>query len=386
VLINDALVSYRPREIDLKNVNAAIHFKNSDVAVTDFRCSVAGNKVEMNGDAKNLLSLIKTNPGKISLNWNVYSPSLNLETFTTLLRKRNRVADVVTAAEKGKLTMLASRIDNMLDQANIRLALKAGKVEYKRFTGHNVTASIDLSEDSYNLNRVNLQHGNGSMLITGLLRGVNEYYQEAKIRVNMDNVDVNKVFYAFDNFGQDAIKSQNIEGKLTSVVDVRMDIDRQLKRTPTNIEGFVDFSLKNGALVDFEPIQKLQNFLFKNRNFKDIRFAELKDRLELKDRDIKINRMEIQSTALSLFVEGIYSLKGNTDISIQVPLSNLKKRDENYQPKNIGVDVEAGTSVFVRGQPGDDGNVKFKYDMFKKFRKSDKEKAEKQKSKEGKSR
>jgi hypothetical protein len=90
------------------------------------------------------------------------------------------------------------------------------------------------------------------------------------------------------------------------------------------------------------------------------------------NRDIKINRMEIQSTALSLFVEGIYSLKGNTDISIQVPLSNLRKRNEDYKPENIGSDAKGGTSVFVRGRPGEDGNIKFKYDLFKKFRKDDK--------------
>jgi hypothetical protein len=46
--------------------------------------------------------------------------------------------------------------------------------------------------------------------------------------------------------------------------------------------------------------------------------------------------MEIQSSVLTMFVEGVFSTKGNTDIRIQVPLSNLKKRDENYIPKNLG--------------------------------------------------
>jgi hypothetical protein len=195
--------------------------------------------------------------------------------------------------------------------------------------------------------------------------------------VNMENVDVNKVLYAFNNFGQDAILSDNLQGKLSSNIDIRMDIDRTLKKAPTNLEGYVDFSLKKGSLHNFQPIQKLQNFLFKNRNFSDIYFAELKDRFDIKDRDIKINRMEIQSTALSLFVEGVYSLKGNTDISIQVPLNNLKKRDETYSPENLGTDAKGGTSVFVRGRPGEDGNIKFKYDLFKKFRKTDEEKEEK---------
>ncbi len=247
VSIDNANISYRPRNIDLQDCNFNILFKNSDVLVTDFRTNVQGNRIEMNGRADNLLSLIKTNPGKISLDWHVYSPSLNLEAFTVLLKKRNRVATPLSTGT-GKLNKLANRIDNLLDQANIRVDLKADKLEYRKFHSSNVTASVGLFEDSYNLNKVSLQHAGGLMRITGSLRGVNEYYQEAKVKVDMDNVDINKVLFAFNNFGQDAIESKNIEGKLTTSINVRMDIDRQLKKTPSNIEGDLDFSLKNGAL------------------------------------------------------------------------------------------------------------------------------------------
>ena len=81
--------------------------------------------------------------------------------------------------------------------------------------------------------------------------------------------------------------------------------------------------------------------------------------------------MEIQSTVMSLFVEGIYSKKGTTDLSIQVPLSNLKKRDDDYNPENIGVNKKTGGGIFLRGKPGEDGNIKFKLDLFKRY---DKEK------------
>ncbi len=37
-----------------------------------------------------------------------------------------------------------------------------------------------------------------------------------------------------------------------------------------------------------------------------------------------------------------------------------------------GVDKSGGSSVFIRGTPGPDGNVKFKYDLFHKFRKEKK--------------
>jgi hypothetical protein len=57
---------------------------------------------------------------------------------------------------------------------------------------------------------------------------------------------------------------------------------------------------------------------------------------------------------------------------VQVPFSNLKKRDTDYQPENIGIDKKGGRSIFLRGQPGEDGNIKFKLDLFKRYQKENK--------------
>ena len=377
--IKDGLMLYAPRNIALKNCNGSIVFENTNVTVKDLSSNVQGNSIVMNGSVKNLLSLIKTNPGKIALDWHVYSPELNLATLTSLLKKRTRV--VVANTGKSKFGKTAGMIDDMLDQSNVLLDLKADKLTYQKFTATNVRASIDLIQENWNLNNISLQSGGGAMQIKGYLREKNDQSHEMKVNVNVDNADVNKLMYAFNDFGQDGISYKNLVGKFTSNINVKMDINRNLEGMPKNIEGVVNFSLKNGALLNYEPMQKLQNFLFKNRNFEEIRFAELKDKLDINDRDITINRMEIQSTALTLFVEGIYSLKGNTDLSIQVPLSNLKKRGDDYKPENVGSDAKGGTSVFVRGRPGEDGNIKFKYDLFKKFRKDKGEKKEEKSNK-----
>ena len=207
------------------------------------------------------------------------------------------------------------------------------------------------------------------MNMDGTVSVVKPGYLQAKIKADLSQVEVKTLFRAFDNFGQDGIKSENLEGKLSTKVSASMAMNETGKIYPSSMIGLVDFSLKNGALNNFEPIKKLQNFLLKNRDFENIRFAELKNRLEFRNQEIIINRMEIQSSVLSLFVEGKYSSKGTTDISIQVPLSNLKKRAVDYKPENIGVNKKGGRSLFLRGRPGDDGNIKFNLDLFNKYHK-----------------
>lgn len=366
---SDGLLMYHPRNTEVKNLSGNIVFKNSDVYVNDIRGNAQGNKIIMSGSGKNLIALLKTDPGKMFLDWNIYSPALNLGSFTSLLRQRT-----ATARKKNFKSKIGKSLDEIVNQANFHLNLKTDQLIYKRFTGTNVKASLSLINDNWILNNVSLNHGGGSMVISGALNAKNSRYYESNVKVNMQNVDVNKVFYAFNNFGLNGISYENLRGKLSATADVKMDIDRVLEGTPANMNGTVYFSLKKGALLHYEPLRKIGDLTFSKRNFDEIYFAELKDTFHIKDREIFINRMEIESTVITLFVEGVYSLRGKTDISIQVPLSNIRNRGEDYKLENKGSDAKGGASIFVRGRPGRDGSIEFKLDLFKKFRKnSDKE-------------
>ena len=367
VSFKNGTIHYAPRNVAMKNVSGEILFKNSDVFFRDLRCVVLENKILMQGQAKNLLTLINTEPGKASIDWSIATPSLNLGAFTFLLKPRKKV--VVSSDSKTKLASAATNIDAVLEKATLHVNLNAANLRYKKFEAGNVNADVTLLENRYLINNVSMNHAGGSMHLNGSLINEKPNYLQATVKASMENVDVSKTLAAFNNFGQDAIMAQNLDGKLTAKINAALGLDEDGKVYPATVKSVVDFSLKNGALISYEPIKRLQNVLFKKRDFDNIRFAELTNRLEIKDREITINRMEIQSSVFSFFVEGIYSMKGNTDLSIQVPLNNLKKRDADYNPENIGTDKKGGKSIFIRGRPGTDGNVNFKLDLFNKFKK-----------------
>ena len=363
-------ILYEPRNVELKNANGRLVFKNSDVSVENLQCVVLNNKIIMDGQAKNLITLVNTDPNKVNIDWNVYSPELNLSSFTYLLKSGKKISPNKSAK---KLRKAASAIDQALDQGRVNVNLKASKLIYKKFEATNAIANVSLLQDRYIINKLSMNHAGGHVDLSGSLVLLKENYHQAKVNVLMNNVDVSKVFAAFSNFGQDGIKAQNLEGKLDAKINATLELDNDGKAYSNTIQSVVDFSLKNGALNNFEPLKKIQSFIFKNRDFENIRFAELKDRLEISNQEIKINRMEIESSVLSIYVEGIYSMKGTSDMSIQIPLSNLKKRGTDYKPTNTGANKKAGASIFIRGRPGPDGNIQFKPDLFKKFRKAQNE-------------
>ena len=358
-------ILYTPRNVLMTNVNGALQFQNSNVIIQNVKCKVMSNDIVMNGTAENALTLINSAPNMVNIKYNIYSPSLNLAEFTYLLQARKKT----TAPSKNKLAKMTSKIDDVLEQSRIEVDLKAGRLLYNRINAANLNAGITILQDRYILNNVSMNFADGSMDMKGSLINIENGRHRASLAAGMQHVNVQKVLYAFKNFGQDGITDKNLEGSLTATADVNIELSNEGKVLPATSEGVVNFSLKNGSLNNFEPIKKIQRSVFKNRDFENIRFAELKDKLEINRGEIKINRMEIQSSVISLFVEGLFSTRGNTDISVQVPLSNLKKRDENYEPENIGVDKKGGRSIFLRGQPGKDGNIDFKLDLFKKYKK-----------------
>lgn len=141
--------------------------------------------------------------------------------------------------------------------------------------------------------------------------------------------------------------------------NIAMTMDDAGNIIPGSMKGSVDFSLKNGALIDYEPLQNIKGFVFKNKDMSHVEFAELKNKLEVNSYKITIPRMEIQSTAIGMFVDGVYDLKKtDSKINIQVPLKGLKKRDSTYVPHNIGLNAKAGTSIYLEGKNDKTGKVK----------------------------
>src|SRR5262249_16787316 len=161
-----------------------------------------------------------------------------------------------------------------------------------------------------------------SMSVTSNVHQANTNINKADAKLTAQNVDVRKLFYAFDNFGLNDISYHNLRGTMNANADLAFNINGNGRIIPGSMQGTVDFSIKNGALVDFIHGEKIQDIAFLNRDLSNITFAELKNKLTIKDNMVQIPRMEVASTAITMYVEGVYGYKGNTDISMQIPISN----------------------------------------------------------------
>ena len=375
--ITNGSILYQPRRVKLENINGKLIFDSTDVLIKDLQAEAQANKVKINAVIKNMINLMMKDPSKLFVDADIVIPSLDLYSFKTMLGTRKKK----TVTGKAKFARLAEGIDRFMDDCSISSRLQAGKVKYKNFLATDVEASLTMNANKWNLQKVLLHNSDGTIALKGTLTAIGDNNNAADVQADINNVNVSKLFTAFENFGLTTLRAENLKGTLTSKTELHAILDDESRLIGSSLSGNMDLSLRNGELIDFEPLQKMAVFVLKKRDFSRVEFAEIKNTFEINGQTITIHKMEIQSNVLGLYVDGLYDLKGkNTDLVVQVPLKYLKKRAPDYQPENQGLDAKTGISVFVRAKNADNGEIDFKYGIFKK--KSALEKSEREKEKD----
>jgi hypothetical protein len=370
--LHKGFITMTASDATLSDCNARIRIDNSNINLDTLQCIIGGSKITMQGRAKNVLSLIGENPEGVELDLNVFSPQLNIDHLSSIVSRKYPVKKRDRKNTNTTLAKNLDRIDALLTNGRINVSVKADKLKFHSFEANNLLAKMRVDENSWDLQQASLIHGAGKLLVKAKVRETSGASYNLSGNVNMQNLDAQRIMREFDDFGMRAFTSKNIRGTLTLNSDLALNLTSNGAFDMGSLMGKATFSINKGELLDFGPIKNIQNFLTKNRDMSNIKFAEIKDDLDFKKGEITINRMEINSSVLMLFVEGVYGPK-NTDISIQVPVKNLTTK-KDYTPENVGAGKSGGMSVFLRAKSDETGKVNIKYDPFKRFRKSPVEK------------
>ncbi len=360
ITLENAGFTYIPRDIRFSEGNGAIHFRGKDVAVNKLNVKTGKTQLTMNGGAKNFLSLLDISPEQLNLVWNIRSPHLYLSDYKGFLSSPAQAKP--KRSEPAPFGRTAANIDRMFVDGNVQLTLESPKIEYKRFDATDLEARVQMKPAQISLEEVSFKHAKGSVMMSGTMTD-NGNRNALKIKTRINRLDIPTLFYAFNDFGQDAVTNKNLKGRLTADIDLSTTLSNQASLVAADSRGKIDFLLENGELNKFEPIQAVGEKVFKKQDFSTIQFADLETSIGINGTAFEIDQMEIRSTALKLFVKGVYDVVKGTDMSIIVPVRNLLKSNKNIDLTDEGKKSK-GVSVRLRAKTGDDGKLKLSWDPF----------------------
>jgi len=356
--LHKAEVKYIPRNLYFKECSGEITFSNQDLLLDQLLATTGSTQLTIKGQILNLLALLNLNPEQLTMDWTISTPLLHLGDFISFVGESDKVQPKKSGS-KNRILYVSENIDRMLRDGTVKLTMKADNLIYKKFTASGVSGSILVAGNQLMIQRTRLNHAGGTVTVEGAL--TNAYQANLlKLKSTITRVDIPVLFKAFDNFGQDAITASNMKGQLSAKASLSLILTDKAEIKENSVKGKIDFSVKKGELINFEPLVKITATALKNRDFSHITFAELQNRFSVNGSAFYIPKMEIRSNVAVLFVEGIYDTKKGTDMSIQVPVSNLSKA-ENENMENTG---RPGMNIRLRAKTGSDGKLNISWDLF----------------------
>jgi hypothetical protein len=352
VKVKEGAAAYNPRKLLFRDINMLMNFKGEDLFLENLKVKSGKTSLAMEASLKNFSNFYYKDPHKILINWKVKSLNVNLNEFIALLGRRNQ-------GPIPKVKRFTGNLDKLLDQASMVMEIEVDRLVYKNFQGKDLRSNITLQQSGILINRMSIKQGGGSLDIKGNIdqRGsLNRFNLNSRI----NNVNVQNLFYAFDNFGQDAITNKNLRGTFFGNASVSGSMLPSGKIVPRSLSGKVTFDIRKGSLVNFEPMYKIGNFAFPNRNFSNISFMNLKNTLTISKDKVIIPPMEIRSSVLNIFLSGVYSFGKGTDIGLRIPLRN-PRRDELITDMDEKRERSLkGIVINLHAIDGDDGQVKIR--------------------------
>jgi hypothetical protein len=359
IQIKDGAFTYVPRNQTFQQCLATLDFTGQDLYFRNIRLQSGSSTVTMEGNIRNILNFYFAAPEKITLDWSIHSPMINLNEFQSFFGKRRKHVSKKHPAHHTKPRIM-KQLDVVLEACSVNMNVVLEKIKYRQLTASNVKAVIQLNQTGMKLDNAVLQAAGGQINFNGAIFNASNGNDRFTVDARVSKVQVDQLFRAFENFGQDGIQAKNLKGVFSATAKIGGGMKEDASIKPHTMFGSVTFDLNKGALVGFEPLEKLGKFIFRKRDMSNITFENMHNTLDIKGSKIVIHPMVIASSVLNIQLEGTYGMPKGTDIQMKVPLRNPKNDDLSGDAVELTKKQKKGIVVNLRAVDGEDGKVKFK--------------------------
>ncbi len=326
----------------LSHVDSRLRFNNRVLEVNELNGYVKGQKINIKGVLNNFADFVLSESNELNGVFTLRAPKLDL--------------DVLLAGGAKDTSAQDKQISYRL-----KFDIDVDTVLYKGEKLRDFTAVGVIGKDKYFLPSFSVRYAGGT--VDGSI-GMKANTVTGK--VNTADLNIRKVFMLFDDFGQDFISYKNLKGILTSSSDFSFAVDNTGKVDINTFKLTSDIVIKNGELINFEPLEKLSKFLSLSE-VRHVYFTDIKNTIYIDRGRLVIPSMHIESSTLDFDIDGYHYFSGKFEYHVRLYLSELlsKKYRQNHKDTDNDFVVydQSGdrTKIFLLIY-GDGDNVNYKYD------------------------
>lgn len=331
----EGVFKLKGQSFQVDSINGKLLFDGNNVAAQGFFLRAGNSDVSMNASVKNLLGYLFTEKEVLDISGKLVSKNLDL----------NKLLNSEKAQDKHQEDTAYRLV--MPERLRLNLNTVVNHAVFRKFEAKDLDGVVRLNNQRLTADPISFKSMDGSFTGSGMIDGTREDSLLITCNADIQSVNIYKLFYQMENFGQGddtTITCNNVRGNLSSRVNFASLWGNDLNVNEKKIYTSADLTITNGELINFKPLEVLSKFI-KLDELKDIKFKNLHNTIEIKNRLINIPQMQINSSALNLTMSGTHNFDDTVDYHFIIEMDEiLSKKWIMRKPKatEFGIEEDDG--------------------------------------------
>lgn len=208
------------------------------------------------------------------------------------------------------------------EKINLDLDIHVAKTNLGKFEAGSIVGKLRIKDRKIYTENLSLETMGGDVTLTGMVDASKENNIEISGSCKLVAIDINKLFYQLNNFGQDAIQDKHLRGVATAGIDFSSKWSRTLVFDPKSIIASCDLTVERGQLVGYKPLESLSKYV-ELKELQDIKFSTLQSHIDIRDQVITISKTSIKNSAMNMDFYGKHTFSNEIDYHIKLLLSEV---------------------------------------------------------------
>lgn len=326
---------YGKNKIPLENLRGNLQFNNNDLALSNVTGKLGDSDFLLNGFFKNIITFLLFENQPIGIETDLKAKYIDLNQLFAL-----GYGDSNSKDDKDDFTFSLSKNVNLNFNCDIK------SLRYKRFHGKQIQGDLLVKNQMAVSRHLSLKTMGGDLSLSGIVDAKNNKAIDVVSSLRLNGLQVDSVFYVFENFRQSFIQDKHLKGRATADVNLEMTLNQHLRLFTETLIADIGISIAKGELNNFEPLKKLERYLG-DEGLDKLRFSELKNDIHIKDKQIYLPQMEVGSNITDIRISGTHTFDQRIDYRLVTPLRR-KRLVEAAAQEALEEDHQGNSRLFLK--------------------------------------
>ena len=327
-------------------INGAIYLKKTEAGIKNLQVKTGKSDLEINGIFQNLQGYLNQQ-GNIKANVDLKADCIRIEDLSTATKEE--------IIQDGRKFIIPLDIEG-----TVFTTIK--KLTYANHTFESIEGNLYLGNRVFNFPSIRFM--NAGALIAGAVkieeRSPEMFYVNSLVESN--NIHFKPLFREWDNFKQDVIQEDNIQGKANVKLVFEAPFDLRSGILMDAIRAQIYLKVMDGKLVQVKSFQSIiksvkessvhlalgkKNIALMEEKLKNLSFETLENTFTIENSLITVPKMKINSSLLDIELAGTHQFNNHINYQFVFRFRDLKSFNSEEEFGEI-MDDGSGFKIFMK--------------------------------------